>query len=180
MRAVLVALGLGVLAGCGAIPPQSSDRAECVPLFGQYDQVARIAPPLVDARRRNGDVGYEAWLSRLQVLLVQNDCQTRSRDLGPLEAIASERGAAGVPRGGPPLGRPVAVHAGALTSEEDAARAIAFFRAFGLRATSVGDPFLGRRVYAGPARTQGELDAILALAFEAGFVASYPARYFRF
>jgi hypothetical protein len=180
MRAAATALAVvAALAGCAGAPRQASDRSACVPLFQQYDVVARFNPQDVYDSRRDR-YRYDPGLMRLQTLLVQNDCQTRSRDLGPLEAIAAERGAAGLPSGGAPLGRPVVVHAGALTSGADAERAVAFFRAFGLRATSLGDPLLGRRVYAGPARTQGELDAILALAFEAGFVASYPSQFFRF
>jgi hypothetical protein len=58
---------------------------------------------------------------------------------------------------------------------EDEARVRAFFEARGVRARSVGDPMLGRRIYIGPFATQGGLESAAALARSIGFIAPYPA-----
>lgn len=175
--ALAVALALGA-AGC-APGPQVADRAACVGLFQQYDRIAQFRPVEVYDRRRDR-YRLDPELSRLAVLLVQNDCQTRSRDLAGLEAAAAARAGSRIAESGAPLGRPVAVHVGALTDEGDAARAAAFFEGLGVRATSIGNRQLGRRLFVGPVTTEGGLGEVLAAAFEAGFVASYPSQFFRF
>ncbi len=171
--------GVVLAATACAFPQQSSDRAACVALFLDYDRQAQFSPVEIFDRRRDRERPNPA-LSRLAVQLVQNDCLTRARDLGNLDAVADARGGATIVDGGPPLGRRVAVHAGALTSEADAARAVAFFAAQGLRATSIGNAQLGRRVYVGPVTTEGALAEVIAVATEAGFVAPYAAQFFRF
>lgn len=169
----------GFAAACGVVPEQSSDRSACVGLFEEYDRYAQLRPfPTVDPL--TGRELLDPQLRRLTVLLVQNDCQTRSRDLVGLDAAVEARAGQRVAESGAPLGRATAVHVGALTSDADAARAVAFFRGLGLQATSIGNQQLGRRVYVGPVRTEGGLGEVLAIAFEAGFVASYPSEFFRF
>jgi hypothetical protein len=177
-RGLAAALLAAAVAGC-AVPPQTADRAACVDLFRQYDLISRLRPLEVYDRRRDR-YRIDPVLSRLGVLLIENDCQTRSRDLTGLDAVAAARAGAPVAEVGAPLGRDVVVHVGALTDEADAARAAAFFRSLGLRATSIGDRQLGRRVYVGPVRTEGGLAEVIAIATEAGFVAPYPSEFFRF
>jgi hypothetical protein len=178
MRKAAVAIALAGLATACAIPEQTSDRSACVRLFQDYDRLAQFRP--TETVDRRGRERLDPALSRLQVLLIQNDCQTRARDLGGLEAAAEARAGDRVVERGAPLGRPVAVHVGALTGEAEAARAVAFFEGLGLRATSIGNRQLGRRVYVGPVTTEGALGEVIAIAFEAGFVAPYPSQFFRF
>lgn len=179
-RSSIVMLALaGLLGGCEALPPQEPDRSVCVTLFRDYDRYAQLWPnEIVDPF--TGRERLDPALSRLRVRLIQNDCQTRPADLAPLAAVAEARRGQRIAERGELLGRPVAIHAGAVTSDAEAARAVAFFNGLGLRATSIGNPQLGRRVYVGPVRTQGALDEVLAIAWEAGFVAPYPSQFFRF
>lgn len=175
MRAIIGAgLAAAVLAAA-CVPAQTADRSQCVGLFQQYDQIARLNPTAVQNR---GDrrIGWGFELDRLWRLMIQNDCQTRPGDVGDLAALAG----APIQEGGAPLGGRVAVHVGAFTSQTDTDAAIALFRGKGLQATSIGDPRLGRRVYVGPVTTQGGLDGVLGTAFEAGFVAPYASNLFRF
>lgn len=178
MRA-LVGLALaGLVAGC-AVPQQTSDRSVCVGLFQDYDRFAQLSPAPV----RDPFTGREMLnpqLTRLKVLLVQNDCQTRSRDLVGLDAAVEANAGRTIVESGAPLGRATAIHVGAMTSDADAARAVAFFRGLGLQATSIGNQQLGRRVFVGPVRTEGAFGEVMAVAFEAGFVAPYPSQFFRF
>ena len=80
------------------------------------------------------------------------------------------------PPGGPTLGRPVAVQAGVVTSDADAGRARAFFEGLGYRARTQGSPRLGTRVFV-EARTAGQVEDIVAIAGQAGFVGAFPSRY---
>ena len=58
---------------------------------------------------------------------------------------------------------------------EDDAAARAFFAANGVPARSVGSSALGRRIYLGPFRTQGDLDGRRATSrVRAGFAFPYP------
>lgn len=177
-KALLAVLGAPLLAmACAG--PQVADRSVCPGLFIEYDRYAQLRP----IRVRNplsGRETFDPFLQRQTLLLIQNDCQTRSRDLTGLDAVAGALQGETIVEQGAPLGRLVAVHVGALTSEADAARAVAMFRNLGVQSTSIGNPQLGRRVYAGPVATQGALDQILGIAFEAGFVGSYPSEFFRF
>ncbi len=179
MRPLTWAALLAPLLAAACVPPQVADRSVCPGLFIEYDRYAQFRQVQV----RNPLTGRETLdplLQRQTLLLIQNDCQTRSRDLAGLDAVAQARRGETIVEGGAALGRPVAVHIGALTSEADAARAVALFRELGVQATSIGNQQLGRRVYAGPVTTQAALDRILAISFEAGFVASYPSEFFRF
>lgn len=178
MRALTALALAGLAAGC-VVPPQTSDRAACVGLFQEYDRYAQVRPREIRDPLTGREM-FDPVLTRLKVLLVQNDCQTRSRDLVGLDAAVAARAGQRVVESGAPLGRPTAVHVGALTSDADATRAVAFFRGLGLQATSIGNQQLGRRVYVGPVRTEGAIGEIMAIAFEAGFVAPYPSQFFRF
>lgn len=175
----LLALALaGLTAGCG-VPQQTSDRSVCVGLFREYDRYAQLAPQM----RRDPISGRETFdpqLTRLKVQLVQNDCQTRSRDLVGLDAAVAANAGRTIVDSGALLAGPTAVHVGAFTGEADAARAVTYFRSLGLQATSIGNQQLGRRVFVGPVRTEGALGEVIAIAFQAGFVAPYPSQFFRF
>jgi hypothetical protein len=165
--------------GCAVVPQQSRDTASCAPLFQEYDLYARFEPD-EGFDERYGRRVFDPRLSQLRVLLIQNDCQTRSGDLTRLDSLAAAQEGRGVSEGGATLGRAVAVHVGAVTSDAEAARAVAFFRGLGLQSTSIGSPLLGRRVYAGPVTTVDGLNALTGIALEAGFVAPYPSTLFRF
>ena len=174
MRAIGAAL-IAALLAAACVPAETPDQSQCVWLFQQYDRVARLNPNAVQNRGERR-IPWGSELDRLWRLMIQNDCQTRPGDLGDLAALSGGP----IREGGAPLGRAVAVHVGAFTSQADTDAAIALFRGKGLQATSIGDPRLGRRVYVGPVTTQGALDAVLGTAFEAGFVAPYPSEFFRF
>ncbi len=178
MRALLALALAGLTAGC-VVPRQTSDRSVCAGLFQEYDRYAQLRPQMI-RDPISGRERFDPQLTRLQVLLVQNDCQTRSRDLVGLDAAVAATAGRTIAESGAPLGRATAVHVGALTSDADAARAVAFFRGLGLQATSIGNQQLGRRVFVGPVRTEGALGEVIAIAFEAGFVAPYPSQFFRF
>lgn len=173
----LLLCAAAALASCGVIPAQTPDRAACVGLFQEYDRLLRFRPEYVD-EIRGGIRLSDGRLAQIGVLLVQNDCLTRPGDLAGMDAVAAARAGRGVVEGGESLGRPVAVHAGAVTGGAD--EAIAFFEGLGVRATSIGSPRLGRRVYVGPVTTVDGLNALTGLAREAGFVAPYASEYFRF
>ena len=81
--------------------------------------------------------------------------------------------------GGPALGRPVAVQAGVVTSDADAGRARAFFEGLGYRARTQGSPRLGTRVFV-EARTVGQVEDIVGVAGQAGFVGAFPSRFVTF
>jgi hypothetical protein len=175
--------GLMIAAAVAACAPgggggQIADRSECVGLFREFDVIERTRP--VDRRTWGGREQFDPWLSNIAQRLRQNDCVTRTRDIGDVDAVEQAWLARPVVEGGAPLGGAVAVHVGVFAGEADAARAVALFRAQGLRATSVGNPLLGRRVYAGPVQTAQALDAVLGIAFEAGYIAPYPSEFFRF
>ncbi|MBP7000473.1 hypothetical protein [Amaricoccus sp.] len=181
-RAAALALAALTLAGCaGGIPPQSRDRSACVGLFRQFDIYANAMPN----EARDPWTGRERtpWpLFQYRQLLVQNGCTTRPDDLARLDAVAAARKAAGwrLADSGPPAPYPGSVHAGTVTSDAEAARAVAFFEGLGIRATSIGAPGLGRRVFIGPFRSQGAVGEAIRLAAEAGFVAPYASQFYRF
>ncbi len=167
-----VAAGLA-LAACAPVAPAPRDAAACAALFRQYDVTSQFERTDADDSRP-GDLRSDSGLRRLAQELTRRDCLTRPDDLAGLEAAPARA----VVESGAPLPRPLVVHAGAVTGGSDAA--VAFFTERGLQATSIGAPLLGRRVYVGPATTQGGLLDLILLATEAGFVAPYPTEDFRF
>lgn len=177
--AALAAVAISGLAACAPGPQQPSDRSACVGLFQEYDRNLQLRPAAVRTMPDGREI-LDPILARLTLLLRDNDCQTRSRDLANFDAVAAARSGQAVVESGAPLGRRTAVHVGVLTSDADAARAVAFFSGLGLQATSIGDQRLGRRVYVGPVTTEGALGEVIGLALEAGFVAPYPSQFFRF
>lgn len=172
MRARLALVLFLAPAACAPVaePPASE---VCAGLFRDYDVRSRIERTDADDARPGG-MRSDSGLRRIAMELNRRDCLTRPDDLAGLEAAP----AGGIAESGAPLGRPIVVHAGAVTGGSE--RAVAFFEARGLRATSLGAPMLGRRVYVGPATTQGGLVELVLLAREAGFVAPYPTEDFRF
>lgn len=175
MRAAV--LLLAALAACGAVPEQSRDPSLCVRLFSEFDSFEALSRPDLD--RRPGLSAADMRLQQLTNALRQNGCLTLSRDLADLEALAADRAGFRPADSGAAI-RPVAVHVGVVTNMEDEARVRAFFEALGYRATSIGSSRLGRRVHVGPVASEGALKDLIQIAREAGFVAPYPARFFRF
>lgn len=165
------------LAACGTAPERSRDPALCVRLFAEFDSLESIARP--DQDGGFGSSAFDLQLMAVTNALRQNRCLTLGRDLADLDALAAAR-AGFLPADSGAAIRPVAVHVGVVTSMEDDARVRAFFEALGYRETSIGSARLGRRVYAGPVASEGALADLVGIAREAGFVAPYPTRRFRF
>lgn len=178
-RRALAALAVvAAAAACGAVPQQTSDRAACVGLFQQYDTYSNMMPN--EVRTRDGRLVDPSMVAYFRRLLVQNDCVTRNRDVADLSAVAAAWSGRGITESGPPAPWPGSVHVGTFAGDADAARAAAFFEEIGVRTKSVGAQGLGRRVFAGPFRTQGAMNEAMVAAREAGFVAPYASRFFRF
>ena len=157
---------LALLLGCAAASPPPGNDQYCAQLFDQldsYDFLPLPGGPAFDFRQMQ--------IARIQ----QARCLTFTRNLVGLEAKAGQVADREAPSG-PVLSRPAAVQVGVVTNDQDAGRAIAFFNRFGYRARSVGSPGLGARVYV-EARTLGEIETIVGLAREAGFIGPYPSRY---
>jgi hypothetical protein len=155
-------------AGCAGMQPPPGDNAYCAQLFDQYDGIEFLplpSPPAFNFRQQQ--------LSRIR----QAQCLTLSRNLAAMDVSA----AAAVPRAaaGPALNYPVAVQAGIVTNMADEARSLAFFQALGYRARTVGAPDLGTRVYV-EARSLGDIQNIVSIATNAGFIGPYPSRYVTF
>jgi hypothetical protein len=158
---------------------QTADRDLCVPLFRQFDLYAQTRRDEVTSKF-DGRRIPNPNLQRISQQLIQNDCQTRPRDLAPLDATRDAWKGRTIVESGPPAPYPGTVHAGALTGEGEVALAVNFFESLGIPATSIGSSFLGRRVYIGPFATQGGIEDAIELAREAGFVAPYASQFFRF
>jgi hypothetical protein len=179
MRAALAALVLaGAVAGCAPVPPQTTDQANCVWLFEQYDVYSNFMPN--EVRARDGRFMDPSMVAYFRRLLVQNDCVTRSRDVADLDALAAAWAGRGIVESGPPSPYPGSVHVGTFAGDADAARAASFFEGLGVRSKSIGAQGLGRRVFVGPFRSQGAMNEAMTVAREAGFVAPYVSRFFRF
>src|SRR5690606_41294332 len=99
-----------------------------------------------------------------QSRLRASTCNAMAADVAGMEALP----VAPVGDSGPVI-VPTTLHAGVVTSDADDARARAFFEARGVRARSVGEAGLGRRVYIGPFATDGAIRDARALAVSAGF-----------
>lgn len=156
--------------GCaGVTQPPVADDGTCAELFDQFDAYEALPTPGFDFRQMQ--------LAKIR----QHGCLTFHRQLVGLEgAVASTAAEPRLPAPqGPRLAAPVAVHVGVVTSDADAARAVAFFEGLGYRARSVGTSRLGTRVYV-EARTAADIERILATAREAGFVGPYVSRFARF
>ena len=166
-KAGALALALLAAGGCtGAARPPVAEDATCARLLDQFDAYQALPTPGVDFRQMQ--------LAKIR----QYGCLTFHRQIADLEATTVAADAAAAPQG-PRLSAPVAVHAGVVTSDADAARALAFFEGLGYRARSVGTPRLGTRIQH-EARTAAEIEHILAVAREAGFVGPYVSRFARF
>jgi hypothetical protein len=168
LRLASTALALGLVACAPATRPPPGDAGYCATLFDQLDAI-EFGP-------RPGMVGFDfrqQQIARIQ----QAKCLTFTRDLEGLEGLGA-RLAPHTPPGGPAL-RPVAVQAGVVTNMEDAGRTRAFFEGLGYRVRTRGSPRLGTRVYV-EARTAGQVEDIVAIAREAGFVGPYPSRFVTF
>ena len=174
---LLAALAFAALSACSAPSPRSEGRGACEVLFIEYDRLERFS---LSGMARVGTPGLPSRRTQVEVLLVRNDCLTRETDLAGLEAAVAARAGRGIAEGGAALPRPVVLHLGAVTSGAGAARSVAAIESLGLRATSVGAPRLGRRVYAGPILTEDGLADVIGFAGEAGFRTPYVSETFRF
>lgn len=157
---------LAFLLGCAAASPPPGNGQYCAQLFDQldsYDFLPVPGGPAFDFRQMQ--------IARIQ----QARCLTFTRNLVGIEAKGGQTSGR-EPPSGPVLSRAVAVQVGVVTNVDDAGRAIAYFNRLGYRARSVGSPRLGTRVYA-EARTLGDIQTIVGLAQEAGFIGPYPSRY---
>lgn len=156
----LSAVALALVA-CAPIGQQVASEQDCVALFRQYDDMEQwVARP--DWRTIPIELNFQ------QIRLRNAGCITMSADLAGMEALPLVP----VTDSGPVTVR-VFLHAGVVTSDADDARVRAFFEARGVRARSIGEAGLGRRIYLGPFATAGALEAARALATSAGFVAPY-------
>jgi hypothetical protein len=160
---------LAALLGCAAASPPAGDNRYCAQLFDQldaYDFMPLPVGPAFDFRQMQ--------LARIR----QARCLTFTRNLVGLDTVGGIVAPREAPSG-PALIRPVAVQVGVVTNDNDAERAMAFFNHLGYRTRSVGSPGLGTRVYV-EARTLGNIETIIGLAQEVGFIGPYPSRYATF
>jgi hypothetical protein len=169
-RALAAVVAIGLIGCAPAAAPPAAVGATCVGLFEQLDAI--------DFGPRPALVGGFDFRQSLIAAVQQNRCLTFTRNLEAMEAVGSGLAPHSAP-GGPALARAVAVQAGAVTNEADAGRARAFFEGLGYRARTQGSPRLGTRVFV-EARTAGQVEDILAVAGQAGFVGAFPSRYVTF
>jgi hypothetical protein len=165
-----LALALGLAACATVAPPPQGDDGYCASLFEQLDAI--------DFGPRPARVGGFDFRQSLIAQVQQRRCLTFSRDLDGLEALAASL-APHAPPAGPAFGRAVAVQAGVVTNDTDAGRARAFFEGLGYRARTQGSARLGTRILV-EARTAGQVEDIVALARQAGFVGAFPSRFVTF
>jgi hypothetical protein len=137
----------------------------CVDLYLQYDRVDQWA-------RKPDNRTIAPDLVPLVSWLWQNRCITMTADLAPMDGLP----VVPVADGGAVI-NPTRLHAGVVTSTADDARSIAFFRARGVPAYSIGAAGLGRRIYLGPFRTDGALTGARELAVSAGFAYPYVVQF---
>ena len=164
----LLALALVACAPVAAPPP--GDDAWCASRFEQLDAI--------DFGPRPALTGGFDFRQSLIAQVHQGRCLTFGDDIAGLEALGARLAPRSAP-GGPALRRPVAVQAGVVTSDADAGRARAFFEGLGYRARTQGSPRLGTRVFV-EARTVGQVDDIVGVAGQAGFVGAFPSAWVRF
>ena len=154
--------------GCAVHEALPSNDAYCAELFDQLDGFDWLPTPTIGFNFR------QMQLARIR----QANCITFTRDLAGLDTLPDEPPA---PQTSSAVAfqRAQAVQAGVVTNADDANRAMAFFAAYGFRSRTIGYPGLGTRIYV-QARTLGDIDRIVALAQQAGFVGPYPSRYVLF
>jgi hypothetical protein len=169
MRSVPFLLLVAVLAGCAVATPTQwrADGPTCVAMFQEYDRRVKMFPD--ESIWRPGRM-VDPWVEAQGTRLRDAGCLTSTAQIIGLDSAP----AAPIVESGPAI-RPISLHVGAVSNMEDEARVRAFFEARGVRARSVGDPMLGRRLYIGPFATQGGLESAAALARGIGFIAPYPA-----
>ncbi len=169
MRSVPFLLLVTLLAGCAVpAPPQwRADGPTCVAMFQEYDRRLKLFPD--ESIWRPGRM-VDPWVEAQGARLRDAGCLTSTAQIIGLDSASADP----IVESGPAI-RPVSLHIGAVSSMEDDARVRAFFEARGVRARSVGDPMLGRRIYLGPFATEGGLQGAATLARSIGFTAPYPA-----
>jgi hypothetical protein len=162
-----MSLALLALAACapqGGVP-EVAREGECITLFRQYDDLQQWV-------RRRDDVTIPPELELQQIWLRQAGCITMNDALAGMESLPLVP----VTDSGPAIA-PISLHAGVVTSDATDAQVRAFFEARGVRARSIGEAGMGRRIYLGPFATQGALEGARDLALAAGFVGPYTARF---
>jgi hypothetical protein len=168
MRVGLIAAAavLVVGTGCAQLPAPaggiSTRGPSCETLFRELDDRERWT-----ASMRDEDRTIPLAVQPVVGWLRSNDCITYSRDLMGMETAPRELAAVSARAGRWTPG--AIVHAGAVTSMGDDARARAYFASLGYPAYSLGTAGLGRRVYVGPLASEGEVQAVLEAARRAGF-----------
>ena len=160
-----VALSLGACAPAGGPVDTAPGWGNCVALFRNYDLLEQTV-------RRPDDRTIPPGLNLPISLLRQNGCIAVTADLVGMESLP----VVPITDGGAAIA-PISLHAGVVTSTEDDARSRAFFAARGVQARSVGVAGLGRRIYLGPFRTDGALNAARELAVSAGFAYPYTVQF---
>ena len=173
-KLALAALAAATLAACAQPPVRDTSR--CEGLFRDYDIAFRSNSSFY---QRGDDLIVRPVFSRLSSQLMSYGCITRSNDLANLDElrqdILSNRrdlGGASIP--------PATVSVGALTSLTDEILVLAFFRALGYPARSIGAEEIGKRIFVGGLVTEGVVDEVLTISRRAGFVAPYVADLVRF
>ncbi len=154
-----------LLAACAPGGPQGPQTGDCIGLFRHYDAIERYV-------RRPDNRTIPPALALQQTQLRASNCITMSADLAGMEALP----VVPLADSGPVIVA-TSLHVGVVTSDADDARARAFFEARGIRARSVGEAGLGRRVYIGPFATEGAIRDARALAVSAGFAHPYAASF---
>lgn len=169
MRIVIIpaflALSLVACAPAGGPVDTAAGWGNCVALFRHYDLLEQSV-------RRPDNRTIPPGLDLPIGLLRQGGCITVTADLAAMESLP----VAPVTDGGAAIA-PTSLHVGVVTSTADDARSIAFFQARGVQARSVGAAGLGRRIYVGPFRTDGALNAARELALSAGFAYPYAVQF---
>jgi hypothetical protein len=170
ISAACAALLAGCAPGTGPAGGNTVSTRSCVSLFQQLDVVEDFENPLLG----DDEVSVPRAVQPVAGWLRNNGCITYSRDLTGMAAALQDPA---TPRGDGSRQRSGAlIHAGAVTSIRDDARALDYFSALGFHSYSLGTPGIGRRVYVGPMATEAGVAAVLDAAQRGGFAYPYVTR----
>lgn len=164
--------GALLLAGCGSAAELAQSRqaspAQCRALLQRFDAMEEYLGQSSRQDERSAPIELILFAQEIK----GRGCVTFTDEIADLSAVESP-----APVAGGPLIAPISLHVGVLTNMPDDARVVNFFNNRGVPARSIGSPGLGRRVYLGPFRNQGALEAAAVLAERAGFDSAYPAEF---
>lgn len=163
------AFALILLLGCVAAPSSSSNcNGYCAQHFDQLDGFDRL--PALTA-------GFD--FRQMQIARIrQGNCITFTRDLAGMETL-SDQALGGQSSTVTLFARSRAVQAGVVTKADDVSRGMTFFANHGFRSRAVGYAGLGTRLYV-EAHAASDIQRIVVLAQQAGFVGPYLSRYVLF